>query len=155
MPRQYSSLVRRQIVARLRSGEPVVAVAVDVGICQARLFQWKASGVYRCGSYRGGIPSVEAGELAAAHKRSGAVEAELALTRDTCELFDEQAVVPRKRRQAIAERLIAPGQSARLVTGLARSLLPYCRRRPLPEREVRRLIVADTITEIHLRSRGT
>ncbi|WP_442932228.1 transposase [Mycobacterium sp. 050134] len=41
MPRQFSSSVRRQIVARLRSGEPVAAVAVDTAICQATLFQWK------------------------------------------------------------------------------------------------------------------
>lgn len=39
MPRQYSSSVRRQIVARLRSGEPVASVAADTGICQATLFR--------------------------------------------------------------------------------------------------------------------
>ena len=50
-----------------------------------------------------GVPSVEADELAAARKRIAALEAELALTRDACELFDEQAVVPPKRRRAIAE----------------------------------------------------
>jgi putative transposase len=38
---------------------------------------------------------------------------------------------------------------------LARSLLQYHRRRPVPDRQIRRLIVADTITEIHQRSRGT
>ena len=37
---------------------------------------------------------MEADELATAHKRIAALEAELALTRDACELFDEQAVVP-------------------------------------------------------------
>ena len=37
MPRQYSSSVRRQIVSRLRSGEPVAAVAADTGVCQATL----------------------------------------------------------------------------------------------------------------------
>ena len=41
MPRMYSSSVRRQIVARLRSGEPVAAVAAETGICQATLFRWK------------------------------------------------------------------------------------------------------------------
>jgi putative transposase len=38
---------------------------------------------------------------------------------------------------------------------LARSLLQYHRRRPVPDREIHRLIVADTITEIHQRSLGT
>ena len=54
----------------------------------------------------------EADELAAAHKRIAQLEAELALTRDACELFDEQAVVPPKRRRAITEGLIARGHSA-------------------------------------------
>ena len=40
MPRMYPTSVRRQIAARLRSGEPVAAVAVDTGICQATLFRW-------------------------------------------------------------------------------------------------------------------
>jgi transposase-like protein len=157
MPRMYSSSVRRQIVARLRSGEPVAAVAVDTGICQATLFRWKRQALIDAGVIEG-TPSVEADELAAAHKRIAALESELALTRDACELFDEQAVVPPKRRRAIAEGLIARGHSARSacrITGLARSLLQSHRRRPVPDREVRRLIVADTITEIHQRSRGT
>ena len=61
--------------------------------------------------------------------------AELALTRDACELFDDEAVVPPKRRRAIAEGLIARGHSARSacrISGLARSLLQYYRRRPVP-----------------------
>ncbi|MGP4058273.1 transposase [Mycobacterium sp. 4D054] len=41
MPRQYSSSVCRQIVSRLRSGEPVAAVAEETGICRATLFRWK------------------------------------------------------------------------------------------------------------------
>lgn len=39
-------------------------------------------------------PSVEADELAAAHKRIAALEDELASTWDGRELFNEQAVVP-------------------------------------------------------------
>jgi transposase-like protein len=141
----------------LRSGEPVAAVALDTGVCQATLFRWKRQALIDAGVVEG-VPSVEADELAAARKRIGALEAELALTRDACELFDEQAVVAPKRRRAIAEGLIARGHSARSacrITGLARSLLQYHRRRPVPDREIRRLIVADTITEIHQRSRCT
>jgi putative transposase len=41
MPRMYPATVRRQIVARLRSGEPFAAVAAETGICQATLFRWK------------------------------------------------------------------------------------------------------------------
>ena len=157
MPRQYSSSVRRQIVVRLRSGEPVAALAAETGICQATLFRWKHQALIDAGVIEG-TPSVEADELAAAHKRIAQLEAELALTRDACELFNAEAVVPPKRRRAIVEGLIAWAHSARSacrISGLARSLLRYYRRRPVPDRQIRRLIVADTITEIHQRSRGT
>ena len=157
MPRMYPATVRRQIVQRLRSGEPVGVIAAETGIAQATLFRWKRQALIDAGVIQG-VPSVEADELAAAHKRIAALEAELALTRDACDLFNEQAVVPPKRRRAIAEELIARGHSARSacrITGLARSLFQYHRRRPGPDREIRRLIVADTITEIHQRSRGT
>ena len=112
MPRMYSSSVRRQIVARLRSGEPVAVVAAETGVCQATLFPWKRQALIDAGVIEG-IPSVEADELAAARKRIAALEAELALTRDACELFDAEAVVPPKRRRVIAGGLIARGHSAR------------------------------------------
>ena len=64
----YSASVRRQIVSRLRSGEPVAVVAVETGICQATLFRWKHQALIDAGRRRG-RPSVEADELAAAHKR--------------------------------------------------------------------------------------
>jgi len=35
----YPAAVRRQIVSRLRSGEPVAVVAADAGIRQATLFR--------------------------------------------------------------------------------------------------------------------
>jgi len=68
MPRMYPATVRRQIVSRLRSGEPVAAVAVDTGICQATLFRWKRQALIDAGVVEG-VPSVECDELAAAHKR--------------------------------------------------------------------------------------
>ena len=157
MPRMYPATVRRQIVARLQSGEPVAAVAAETGVGQATLFRWKHQALIDSGVIEG-TPSVEADELAVARKRIAALEAELTLTRDACELFNAEAVVPPKRRRAITDKLIARGHSARSacrITGLARSLLQYHRRRPVPDREIRRLIVADTITEIHQRSRGT
>jgi len=157
MPRMYPATVRRQIAQRLRSGEAIAAIAVETGIAQATLFRWKRQALIDAGVIEG-TPSVEADELAAAHKRIAQLEAELALTRDACELFNAEAVVPPKRRRAITEGLIARGHSARSacrITGLARSLFQYYRRRPVPDREIRRLIVADTITEIHQRSRGT
>lgn len=70
-------------------------MAVDTGICEATLFRWKRQALIDAGVIEG-TTSVEADELAAAHKRITQLEAELVLTRDECELFDEQAVVPPK-----------------------------------------------------------
>ena len=106
MPRIDPASVRRQIVARLRSGESVADVAAETGVCQATRFRWKRQALVDAGVIEG-VPSVEADELAAAHKRIAALEAELALTRDACELFNTEAVVPPKRRRAITEGLIA------------------------------------------------
>jgi putative transposase len=106
MPRMYPPSVRRQIIVRLRSDDSIAVVAVDTGIWQATLFRWKRQPLIDSGVIEG-IPSAEADELAAAHRRIAALEAELALTRDACEPFNDEAVVPRKCRHAIAEGLIA------------------------------------------------
>jgi transposase-like protein len=86
MPRMYPASVRRQIVQRLRSGEAVADIALETGIAQATLFRWKRQALIDAGVIEG-VPSVEADELAAAHKRIAQLEAELALTRDACELW--------------------------------------------------------------------
>jgi len=107
MPRMYPATVRRQIVSRLRSGEAVAAVAAETGICQATLFRWKRQALIDVGVIEG-TPSVEADELAAAHKRIAQLEVELALTRDACELFDPEAVVRLSWRGVPAVNLPAP-----------------------------------------------
>jgi hypothetical protein len=66
------------------------------GSVKRPLFSWKRQALIDAGVIEG-TPSVEADELAAAHKRIAQLEAELVLTRDACDLFDEQAVVPPKR----------------------------------------------------------
>ena len=68
MPRMYPATVRRQIVARLRSGEPVAAVAAETGVRQAYPVSVEAPGTDRCRRYRG--HSQCGGRRAgAAHKR--------------------------------------------------------------------------------------
>ena len=57
----------------------MAAVAAETGICPATLFRWKRQALIDAGVIEG-IASVEADELAAAHKRIAALEAELALT---------------------------------------------------------------------------
>jgi transposase-like protein len=65
MPGIYPTTVRRQIVARLRSGEPVAVIAAETRVCQATLFRWKRQALIDAGVIEG-TPSVEADELAAA-----------------------------------------------------------------------------------------
>jgi transposase len=89
------SSVRRQVCLRLRGGEPVAEIVADTSISPATLFRWKAQALIDAG-VNDGVPSVEADELAVAHRRIAQLEAELALTRDACALFDDQEVVSPK-----------------------------------------------------------
>jgi transposase len=95
VPVKYPSSVRRQVCLRLRGGEPVAELAADTGISPATLFRWKAQALVDAG-VNDGVPSVEADELAAAHRRITQLEAELALTRDACALFNDREVVSPK-----------------------------------------------------------
>jgi transposase-like protein len=112
MPRTYPATLRRQKIHRLRSGGAGAAIAIETGIAESTLFRWKRQALIDA-SVTDGIPGVEADELAAANKRIAQLEAELALTRDACDLFNDQSVVPPKRRRAIVDGLIARGHSAR------------------------------------------
>ncbi|WP_245671726.1 transposase [Nocardia amamiensis] len=95
MPKSYPQSVRRQVCVRLRAGERVAEIAAETGISAATLFKWKAQALVDAG-VREGVPSVEADELASAHRRIAQLEAELKLTRDACELFYEQVVISPK-----------------------------------------------------------
>ena len=97
VPKSYPHSVRRQISHRLRSGDAVADIATETGISPATLFRWKEQALIDAG-VRDGVPSIESDELASARARIAALEAELALTRDACALFDDQSVVPPKGR---------------------------------------------------------
>lgn len=99
MPVKYPSSVRRQVCLRLRGGEPVVEIAADIGISPATLFRWKAQALMDAG-VNDGLPSVDADELAGAHRRIARLEAELTLTRDACALFNDREVVSPKSRSS-------------------------------------------------------
>jgi len=68
-------------VCALRAGKPVAEIAVGTGISEATLFRWKTQALVDVGVCTG-LPSVEADELASAHRRIAQLEAELKLTRD-------------------------------------------------------------------------
>ncbi|MCD2158170.1 transposase, partial [Rhodococcus cerastii] len=81
---------------RLRSGDAVADIATETGISAATLFRWKDQALIDAG-VRGGVPSIESDELASARAQIAALDAELALTRDACALFDDQSVAPPKK----------------------------------------------------------
>ena len=74
-------------------GELVAAIAAKTGISLATLFNWKRQALIDAG-FRPGLPSTEVDEFTAARKRITQLEEELRLTRDACELFNAQVVVP-------------------------------------------------------------
>jgi putative transposase len=110
MPRMYSATVRRQIVARLRSGELVAAVAAETGIAPATLFRWKRQALIDARVVEG-TASVETDELVAAHERIAQIEAELAFDPRCVRAAQRAGGGAPKRRRAIAEGLIARGHS--------------------------------------------
>jgi hypothetical protein len=67
---------RRQSVQRLRLDEAVAAVVAETGVAHTTWFRRKRPALIDAEIIRG-VPSVEAGELAAAHNRIARLEAEL------------------------------------------------------------------------------
>lgn len=86
-------------------------MAAETGVSPATLFRWKHQALVDAGA-REGVPSVDSDELAVARRRIAQLEEELQLTRDACELFDEQVVVTQKedrgRRRTDRQRAFEP-----------------------------------------------
>lgn len=89
MPGMYPPGARRQICEELLTGERVAVIAAETGISQATLFNWKTQAHIYAG-HRPGVPRTQADDLAAARRRIAQLEAELKLTKDASELFNEQ-----------------------------------------------------------------
>jgi hypothetical protein len=95
---RHPSSVRRQVCLRLRGGEPVVEIAIDTGISLATMFRWKAQALIDAG-VNDGVPSVEADELAVAHRRIAYLGGRAGVDPDACALFHNQEVgSPREGR---------------------------------------------------------
>lgn len=158
MPRQYPPHFRHDMVNRMLAGESVLALVQETSVPEQTLHRWKHQALIDVGLIDG-VDSAESAQLRAANKRIKTLEKELQLVKDASELFGAQAVVPPKRRQAVAEGLVRRGHSIRsatTVSGVNRSTFGY-RTRPKPpgNREIRRLVVADAIGQVHEGSRGT
>ena len=113
-------------------------------------------GPHRCRSAPG-AKSYEADPLEQARRRIKELEAELKVVKAASALFDEGGCQP-KRKYQVVRGLNNLGYSERLgcrVVGLDRSTY-YKHQVPQPtDREIRHLLLADAIADIHARSRGT
>jgi hypothetical protein len=70
----------RKMCQRLRLDEPVAEIAVETGTAQATSFRWKRQAPIDAGVIAG-TPTVDADELAAAHKCITELKAELAFAK--------------------------------------------------------------------------
>lgn len=133
----YRPEIREAACRRMLDGERVEDLASGLGISAATLYRWKRQALIDAGR-RPGIKSYEPDELARAKRRIKDLEHELELVKAASALFNE-------------EEVIRPKGSA----GLSRSTFHYQQVRHPSTREVRRILLADTIKEIHLSSRST
>jgi transposase len=93
MPKPYPAEFRRRALDLVRSGRPVAQVAVELGISEQALYNWRRQDQIDRGE-RTGLASNDREELVAARRRIAQLEAELAATKRANELLRE--VVPPK-----------------------------------------------------------
>ena len=124
---------------------------------QATVFRWARQDRVDRGQLAG-TSTAQSAELRAAKARIAELEAELATVKRASELLSKGRVVRPKEIHSLVATLVAEGHGAKRCcrilaissAGFFRSLTA-----PLSARVVRRAWLADAITEVHARSRGT
>ncbi|WP_431947237.1 transposase [Actinacidiphila sp. bgisy167] len=85
MPRRYPPELRRKALDLLAAGEPVKKVALDLGLGDQTIYQWRRTHLPHLGRPRSS--PVDTAELTAARKRIAELETELAVHRRATELL--------------------------------------------------------------------
>ncbi|MFE0633477.1 transposase [Streptomyces sp. NPDC058864] len=85
MPRRYPPELRRKALDLLVAGEPVKKVALDLGLGDQTIYQWRRTHLPHLGRPR--RSPVGTAELTAARKRITELETELAVHRRVTELL--------------------------------------------------------------------
>jgi len=105
------------------------------------------------------VDSAQSAELRAVKKRVKALEEKLQLVREASALVDSLAVVDPKKTQAVTGQLVTSGHSIKKATkvcGVNRSTFGYRNRPRTPcNTEIRRMVLTDSICQVHAESRGT
>ncbi len=157
MPRSYAVQFRAMVVEQVRSGRPVAEVAADLELAESTVFRWVRQDRIDRGELAG-TPTAESAELRAARRRIAELEAELVTVKRASQLFDKGRVVRPKELFGIVETLASEGHGTKRVCRIlhvAPSGFFRWRSKPLSTGAIRRAWLADVITEIHVRSRGT
>ena len=93
MPRSYPPEYRRRVIDLLESGKTVTEIADGLEVTAQTIYNWWNQHLIDTGA-KAGVSSTDNAELAAARKRIGVLETELAAARRANELL--KAVVPPK-----------------------------------------------------------
>jgi transposase-like protein len=93
MSKPYPAEFRRRALDLVRSGRPIVQVAVDLGVSEQTIYNWRRQDQIDRGE-RTGLTTSDREELVRARRRIAQLEAELAATKRANELLRE--VVPPK-----------------------------------------------------------
>ena len=157
MPRSYAPQFRAMVVDQVRSGRRVAEVSAALGLPEGTVFRWVRQDRIDRGELAG-TPTAESAEIRAARRRIAELEAELATVKRASELFDKGSVVRPKDLFGIVVTLASEGHGTKRacrILGVAPSGFFRWRSMPPSRRAIRRAWLADVITEIHVRSRGT
>ena len=90
MPRRYPVEFRRKVLDLIEAGRPIAEVAVQLGVSDQTIYNWRAQDQIDRG-VRVGVSTSESAELAAARKRIRDLETELAVTKRAHELLQAQS----------------------------------------------------------------
>ena len=90
MPRRYPVEFRRKVLDLIEAGRPVAEVAVQLGVSDQTIYNWRNQDQIDRGQ-RAGMSTTESAELAAARKRIRDLETELAVTKRANELLKVQS----------------------------------------------------------------
>jgi len=90
VPRRYPVAFRRKVLDLIEAGQPVAEIAAQLGITAQTVYNWWNQDQIDRG-LRVGVSTSESSELAAARKRIGELETELAVIRRANELLKAQS----------------------------------------------------------------
>ena len=90
MPRRYPVESRLKVLDLIEAGEPVAEIAVQLGVSDQTIYNWRNQDQIDCGQ-RAGMSTTEAAELTAARKRIRDLETDLAVTKRANELLKAQS----------------------------------------------------------------